>query len=807
MHLRVRRFAQRGHTYEYAELVQSFRGRDGKPTAEVLAKLGKLDPTSIANLKVALEANRQGKPLVLPGRAPAANVVPVGVCQNLAYLDVMAVVEMWKGWELGDLLQRLLRRRDDEMSAEHVALALTVHRIIEPGSKLSAVEWFAETCLPEFLRVEPGQFNNSRVHRILSALENAIEALQKDLPLRYFQKKGKPEALFLDVTDTYFEGRGPEMAERSRTKEGLRNRRKVGITLLCDERGTPLQWSVVPGKRDDQRCMSEILDAVEDCMWIGNAPVVCDRAMGRASGVDRLLRSGLRFLTAVTRPEMGKYGVQIPSRSFVDVEPESKFDPSEDDLTDEEEKIARAAFEVDVARVTELARASGMEQVDETLFVMDLGRGTRPMTESEIPWVGPDDINPKDHVGAASMLAWARIFKRVLASGEVKHQAEIAELTNMSRARVTELMNMLQLDGQLQEELLAGKFGAIPERCVREVVKHRSAEAQRKQLVAGMKEQELESTVHQMRPKKLRVTHDEPVRCVAYFNPQMFVGQRLRERRHHRLVTEFVEELNKRLASPRSRLDEARARSEVIERLARDHELRLYEIKVVTIAEGKREHLRVSVERREEERKQRREYDGFVLLVGHQDLPHSAAGLARLYREKDQVEKDFRVIKSNLELRPVYHRTDLKVRAHVALCMLALLLERALETRLAAAGLDRTADASLRTLSTCHLNVFDQHALLDSSYSVTRPTPQQRELLKALGLSDLARDREVAKRILPRVGARVAGEPADAPDAKATGEATAPGTKGADAPPATRAKGTRAKGAGAAGAGEPAASS
>ena len=71
-----------------------------------------------------------------------------------------------------------------------------------------------------------------------------------------------------------------------------------------------------------------------------------------------------------------------------------------------------------------------------------------------------------------------------------------------------------------------------------------------------------------------------------------------------------------------------------------------------------------------------------------------------------------------------------------------------------------TADACLRTLRPGQLNVFDPQALLDSSYSVTRTTPQQRELLKALGLSSLARDREIAKRILPRVRGKVADESA-----------------------------------------------
>lgn len=53
-----------------------------------------------------------------------------------------------------------------------------------------------------------------------------------------------------------------------------------------------------------------------------------------------------------------------------------------------------------------------------------------------------------------------------------------------------------------------------------------------------------------------------------------------------------------------------------------------------------------------------------------------------MYREKDIVEKDFQVIKSVLEIRPIRHRSDEKVKAHVTICMLALLLERILRKNL-----------------------------------------------------------------------------------------------------------------------------
>jgi len=50
------------------------------------------------------------------------------------------------------------------------------------------------------------------------------------------------------------------------------------------------------------------------------------------------------------------------------------------------------------------------------------------------------------------------------------------------------------------------------------------------------------------------------------------------------------------------------------------------------------------------------------------------------YKQLHDIERGFRTLKSELELRPVYHRKSDRIRAHVLLCWLALLLIRIVET-------------------------------------------------------------------------------------------------------------------------------
>ncbi|MBA3749088.1 MAG: IS1634 family transposase, partial [Solirubrobacterales bacterium] len=70
--------------------------------------------------------------------------------------------------------------------------------------------------------------------------------------------------------------------------------------------------------------------------------------------------------------------------------------------------------------------------------------------------------------------------------------------------------------------------------------------------------------------------------------------------------------------------------------------------------------------------------DGKYLLRSS-DPTLSAEDIALGYKQLLQVERGWRDLKSTLDLRPVYHRREDRIRAHVLLCWLALLLIRIIE--------------------------------------------------------------------------------------------------------------------------------
>lgn len=67
----------------------------------------------------------------------------------------------------------------------------------------------------------------------------------------------------------------------------------------------------------------------------------------------------------------------------------------------------------------------------------------------------------------------------------------------------------------------------------------------------------------------------------------------------------------------------------------------------------------------------------FVLEVSNRKMTAASAALA--YKGLLRVEQAFRTLKHGVDVRPVYHRLDKRIRAHVALCTIGYFLERVVE--------------------------------------------------------------------------------------------------------------------------------
>ena len=74
------------------------------------------------------------------------------------------------------------------------------------------------------------------------------------------------------------------------------------------------------------------------------------------------------------------------------------------------------------------------------------------------------------------LMALAIKFQDMVDRGEVRDYADLARLGYVTRARITQIMNLLNLAPDIQEAILLqqGKFGGIAERHLRSVTAHAS---------------------------------------------------------------------------------------------------------------------------------------------------------------------------------------------------------------------------------------------------------------------------------------------------------------------------------------------
>jgi len=452
MHVRISTRRRGNKVYRYVQLVQSYRRDDGMPAHKVLATLGDLPQHEVDNLKLAIQASREGKQVVLPDQL--AQRLPTKVRANLQYLDVAVIDHLWQQWQLGPLLDDLLPDSAADVPDSAVIEALVVQRCVAPDSKLKAQRWYPKTALPELQGVAPGKVHNTRIHRALEQLERIELPLQERLARR-IHARGALTAVYLDATDTWFVGRGPDLAHKRITKEGLL-RRQIGIVLLCDTEGHPLRWATVAGNHHEAATMMGQLRQIADQPWMTQIPMVVDRALGRGVSIGALCAHDIRFVTAVPAPEIPSYSAHIPLGAF-DAVGVDGADHDDDDAIDELQRTA-----------TDL----GFKRVSNERYVLDLGTLDRSDDLRAIDEGDPDSMAGAP-TRAVTALRVAHRIQQELDDGVVRNMEELASHYQRSHTALQRWRVLLGLTDEVQRRVEAGDADRLDTKTLTRIAKLR----------------------------------------------------------------------------------------------------------------------------------------------------------------------------------------------------------------------------------------------------------------------------------------------------------------------------------------------
>ncbi len=86
----------------------------------------------------------------------------------------------------------------------------------------------------------------------------------------------------------------------------------------------------------------------------------------------------------------------------------------------------------------------------------------------------------------------------------------------------------------------------------------------------------------------------------------------------------------------------------------------------------------------------------YVIATGESGL--SVLEVVAIYKDLSEVERGFRQLKDVLAMRPIYHQIESRVKAHIFVAALALLVQRLLARRLEEAGIDFSAERAMEAL-------------------------------------------------------------------------------------------------------------
>ena len=137
---------------------------------------------------------------------------------------------------------------------------------------------------------------------------------------------------------------------------------------------------------------------------------------------------------------------------------------------------------------------------------------------------------------------------------------------------------------------------------------------------------------------------------------------------------------------------------------------------------------------------QEQRFDGCYIINSDVDKEQmDTLGVVNAYKSLTFVERAFRNLKTvQLEIRPVYHKHDERIRSHVFLCMLAYYLQWHMEQRLAPLfahdGEGQERRWTFRGVIDCLAQITRNRVTVNGTefYQNSIPTPQQEEILGLL---------------------------------------------------------------------------
>ena len=280
--------------YSSAYLRRTYR-EAGQVKNETVANLSAL-PDHVIDW---IDAGLKGQQLV-----PAAGAVTITA--SLPHGHVAAAHAMARTLGLPALLGPAGPHRD-------LALALIISRVVQPGSKLSTLTWWADTTLGADLGV--AEASTDDIYAAMDWLGGRQDAIEAELARRHLAPEPNPSKMALfDLSSSWLEGTHCPLAARGYSRDGKKGTLQIEYGLLTDPAGRPVAVRVFPGNTGDPGAFTAIADVVRKKFGLAEMVMVGDRGMITSARIRALnqLEDGTQrpdaygWITALRAPAVRK---------------------------------------------------------------------------------------------------------------------------------------------------------------------------------------------------------------------------------------------------------------------------------------------------------------------------------------------------------------------------------------------------------------------------------------------------------------------------------------------------------------------
>jgi transposase len=294
---------KKGKTYTYYSIAEPY-WEDSKNKKRDFAYLGTLTPLQTQQIRNILKVTQSEDIFT-------TTFEDLIFENHYRYLDIAFLNHLWdQEWKgLSSIFptpEETSNTRQKEISTADIAKFLTFYRCLDPGSYLSAVEWFETTTCNLLLDMEPGQINESRFYRELTAIEKQKEKIEQWL---YQTLKNRNEKsmriVFYDLTDSYFEGRKCPIAKPGRTKANGFREKRIVLSLLVNSEGYPFSWKILEDYTADVSTLTKNTDLWQKQFNFSKIILVFDRGMVSDENLLNLEnKQSYLYITALDKPQI-----------------------------------------------------------------------------------------------------------------------------------------------------------------------------------------------------------------------------------------------------------------------------------------------------------------------------------------------------------------------------------------------------------------------------------------------------------------------------------------------------------------------